>query len=60
MECHECGRTIDGEPAAGMNLPGVTDGPVYWCGECAPQGTAKETARIIASFIDPPKESGHA
>ncbi len=58
--CNDCKREIEGEPSAGMNMPGVTDGPTYWCFDCAPPpSSAEEVIRMIDSFICPPKEPGN-
>lgn len=58
MICDKCKKEIgDGEISGGMNLPGVTDGPVYFCRECLPSVESRETIEWIKSFIDPPKET---
>ena len=54
--CFRCGRVIEGHPSMGMNLPGVTPGPIHFCYECEPPKSAEEIIESIESFLDPPKE----
>lgn len=53
--CNNC-KTLIFEISFGMNLPFVTDGPVYFCKNCCPPATSEEIIAQIENFIDPIKE----
>ena len=59
VNCSGCGKEIDVNRASlGINLPDVTDGPVYFCHDCEPIKSPEEIIESLESFINPPKEKG--
>lgn len=57
VDCNGCNNKITLEDIAyGMNMPYVTDGPVYMCFDCDGYKTDDEVVQFIDNFINPIKE----
>lgn len=59
VECFKCGKRISKNGASlGMNLPGVTPGPIYFCHDCEPIKSPEEIVASMDSFLMAPEEPG--
>ncbi|MFA5378841.1 MAG: hypothetical protein WC455_24020 [Dehalococcoidia bacterium] len=56
--CHKCEQPMHVNDATlAMNLPGITDGPQYWCSSCIKaDGNYADIINMIDNFIVPPVE----
>ncbi len=58
--CFKCGKRVaKGKASVGMNLPGVTPGPIILCHTCEPIKSPEEIVESIDNFLVPPVEPGH-
>jgi len=57
--CFKCGLTVTfSDISLAYNLPGCTDGAIYFCKKCEPGNDPKRVIETIKGFMEPKQERG--